>query len=81
MFTSLFVAMPVFIKKIGEEKYFQYGKHNKKFNDDNYPHFSAPARHVAESIIIKTEKPFQKRGYISHIIPGYSLERNLRFPR
>jgi hypothetical protein len=55
MFTSLFVSMPVFIKKIGEEKYFQNGKHNKKFNEDNYPHFSSPARHIPESIIIKTE--------------------------
>jgi hypothetical protein len=55
MFTSLFVSMPVFIKKIGEEKYFQNGKHNKKLNEDNYPHFSSPARHIPESIIIKTE--------------------------
>jgi hypothetical protein len=59
MLTSLFVTMPVFIKNIGEEKYFQYGKHNKKFNDDNHPHFSSPTRHIPESIIIKAEYSVQ----------------------
>jgi hypothetical protein len=48
--------MPVCIKKIGEEKYFQYGKHNKKFDEDNYPYFSSPTRHIPESIIIKMEQ-------------------------
>jgi hypothetical protein len=43
MLCSLFVAMPVFIKKIREKEDLQYSKHNKKFNQDNHPYFSSPA--------------------------------------
>jgi hypothetical protein len=42
MLCSLFVAMPVFIKKIREKEDLQYSKHNKKLNDDYYPHLSSP---------------------------------------
>jgi hypothetical protein len=73
--------MPVFIKKIGEEKYFQDGKHNKKFNEDNHPHFSSPTRHIPEPIIIKAEYSVQKRRYFSHILSAYYLERELRYTK
>jgi hypothetical protein len=55
VFTSLFIAGVVFMKKILKKEDLQYNKHNKKFNDDYHPDFSSPTRHVPESIIIKME--------------------------
>jgi hypothetical protein len=59
MFTSFFVVMPVFIKKILKEEDLQYYNNDKKFNQDNHPYLSTPAGHIPESIIVKMEKPVQ----------------------
>jgi hypothetical protein len=59
MVTSLFVIMPIFIKKILKEEDLQYNNNNKKFNQDNYPYLSSPAGHIPESIVVKTEKSVQ----------------------
>jgi len=56
MFTSFFVIMPIFIKKILKKEDLQYNNNNKKLNEDYYPYLSCPARHIPESIVIKTEQ-------------------------
>lgn len=59
MLASLLVGVPVFVQKILEKKDLQNSKHNKEFNDDNYPDLSSPVRHVPEAIIIKMEYSFK----------------------
>jgi hypothetical protein len=52
--------MPVSIEKIMKKEYFQDSEHNKKFDKDYYPYLSSPARHIPESIIVKTVYPLYK---------------------
>jgi len=78
MFTSLLVIIKISIKKILKEKDLQYSKHNKKFNDDYYPDFSSPARHIFESIIIKTEQPSYKRKTLFHLYVQFCLKNILQ---
>jgi hypothetical protein len=73
MVASLFVIMPIFIKKILKEEDLQYNNNNKEFNKDNYPYLSSPAGHIPESIIVKTEKPVQKRIIRFHLSVRFSL--------
>jgi hypothetical protein len=53
MFTSLFVGAVIFMQEILKKEDPQNSKHNKKFNDDNYPDLSSPPGHAPETIIIK----------------------------
>jgi hypothetical protein len=53
----LLIALEVPLQQIGEEKQAQNCKHDKEFDQDNAPEFSAPG-HVPESLVIKTEYPF-----------------------
>jgi hypothetical protein len=43
MFASFFISVIIFGKKILKKEDLQYGKHNKKFNEDYQPNLSAPA--------------------------------------
>jgi hypothetical protein len=53
----LFIALEVPLQQIGKEKEPQHSKHDKEFDQDNSPKFPAPG-HVPESLVIKTEYPF-----------------------
>jgi hypothetical protein len=57
MFTSIFIAMKILLQEILEKEDFQYGKHNKKFNEDDQPYLPPPARHISEAVKIKAENP------------------------
>ena len=57
MFTPVFIAMIILLEEILEKEDFQYGKHNKKFDQNNDPNPSSPTRHAPESIVIKMEYP------------------------
>jgi hypothetical protein len=70
MFTFLFVTIEILIKKILKKENFQYHNNNKKFNDDYNPHFSSPAGHIIESVVIETKKSVQKRNYRFHLFSG-----------
>jgi hypothetical protein len=58
MFASFLIIIIVFIQESLEKEYSQYGKHNKEFDDNYYPYFSSPTRHVSEPINVKTKQPF-----------------------
>jgi hypothetical protein len=53
----LFVALKVTLQQIGKEKQAENGKHDKELDQDDPPKLSAPG-HVPESLVIKTEYPF-----------------------
>ncbi len=37
MIASFLIGIEVAVKKIGEEKYLQHGKHDEEFNQDDEP--------------------------------------------
>lgn len=67
MFGSFFIIRVVFVQKILKEKDLQYRKHNEKFDEDDHPYFPPPARHISESIIIKTKQPAKQRKISFHL--------------
>jgi len=56
IFTSLFISIIFFLKKIGKKEELKDGEHYKNLNDDDNPDFSSPHRHIPEPFVIKKEQ-------------------------
>jgi hypothetical protein len=74
MFTSFFICRIISFKKILKKEDLQYGKHNKKFNEDYQPYLFTPARHIAESLIIKTVNTAEYGKILSHSTDHFFLK-------
>jgi hypothetical protein len=57
------VSFKICFQKIGEEKYFKNGKHDKQFDEDNQPELPAPKAHIPKSVYIKIPDPLDDKWF------------------
>jgi hypothetical protein len=63
---ALLIAVEIPLQQVGKEEQAKDGKHDKKFEQDDSPEFSAPG-HVPEPIEIKSEYPFDHEWQILYM--------------
>jgi hypothetical protein len=67
MIGPIMIRFKIYFQKIGEKEKFEDCKHDKKFNQDNYPYLAAPTAHIAKAFVIKMENiPGYSSGFILH---------------